>query len=566
MRRAEKRKVILSTNVAETSVTIDGVAAVIDSGLARLAGHSAWSGLPTLKIGKVSRASAAQRAGRAGRTRPGICLRLYTQSDHDNRPAFETPELLRSDLAEPLMAIKAAGVPMAAELSWLDPPPQEAVASAEALLRLLGASGEDGSLTDLGRRLLRFPLHPRLARLVVEAEKRGAAEEACELAALLGERDARLDRSTMRSGPSDPLEILEAAHGRRGARFERAARQLSRLCAPSQKRLSGAAIDEALQIALLAGFPDRVARRRRPGSDEFLLSAGGAATLARESVVRGAELIVAVEAEEQRQPGRPTGALIRQASAIEAAWLVDLLPDALREETDLRWNAEAERVEATWKLVYGEIAVEEERGGRGDPEKVAAVLAEAALAKGLRAFADPEELNRFVARVACAASWAPEAALPPLGEMELRAALQELCVGRRSFAELREVSLLDALRGKLSFEQQRLLAQVAPEQLLLPGGRKVRIEYAAGQAPWVESRLQDFCGLRQTPTVDRGRLSLVLHLLAPNKRAVQVTSDLAGFWERTYPAVRRELSRRYPRHQWPEDPRLPLPPRPPRRG
>jgi ATP-dependent helicase HrpB len=566
VRRADRRKVILSTNVAETSVTIDGVAAVIDSGLARLAGHSAWSGLPTLKVGKVSRASAAQRAGRAGRTRPGICLRLYTRQDHDNRPAYETPELLRSDLAEPLLAIKAAGARTSEELAWLDPPPREAVASAETLLRLLGASAKDGSLTDLGRRLLRFPLHPRLARLVVEAEKRGAAEEACELAALLGERDARLDRSTMRSGPSDPLEVLEVARRQRGARFERAARQLVRLCARSEKKVSPAEADEALQIALLAGFPDRVARRRRPGSDEFLLSGGGAATLARESVVRGAELIVAVEAEEQRQPGRPTGALIRQASAIEAAWLVDLLPDALREETDLRWNAEGERVEATWKLIYGEIAVEEERGGKGDPERVAAVLAEAALAKGPRAFAEAEELDRLVARVVCAAGWHPEAELPGLGEPEVRATLRELCVGRRSFAELREASLIEALRGRLSFDQQRLLDQVAPEQIQLPGGRRARIEYKAGQPPWVESRLQDFCGLRQTPAVDRGRVPLVLHLLAPNKRAVQVTSDLPGFWDRTYPEVRRELSRRYPRHQWPEDPRLPLPPRPPRRG
>jgi ATP-dependent helicase HrpB len=223
-------------------------------------------------------------------------------------------------------------------------------------------------------------------------------------------------------------------------------------------------------------------------------------------------------------------------------------------------------VEATWRLVYGEIAVEEERGGRGDPEKVAAVLADAALAKGFQAFAEPEELNRLIARVACAGSWHPEAALPALGDSELRAALQELCIGRRSFADLREVALLEALRGKLSFEQQRLLDQVAPEQLQLAGGRKARIEYTVGQPPWVESRLQDFCGLRQTPAVDRGRVPLVLHLLAPNKRAVQVTSDLAGFWERTYPAVRKELSRRYPRHQWPDDPRLPLPPRPPRRS
>ncbi len=559
VRPAGRRKVVLSTNVAESSITIDGVVAVVDSGLARVAGHSAWSGLPSLRVAKISRASAAQRAGRAGRTRPGACLRLYTRHDHDGRPAFETPEILRSDLAEPVLALLGAGAPDLAELQWLEPPPEEAVSAAFELLRRLGAV-EGEALTALGRRLLRFPVHPRLGRLLVEAEKLGVADSGCELAALLGERDARLDPSLARSGPSDPLELLESARGRHG-RWEQGARQLRRLCGARRSELPPAEADRALQKALLAAFPDRVARRRRPREPELLLCGGGAATLARESVVRDADFVVAVEAEAQRSGSR-SSVLVRSASAIEPDWLVDIVPDALREEEQVTWNAAGERVEATWRLLYGGIVIEEGPSGRGDPARVAAVLAEAALARGPRAFEDPDTLDRILGRVAFARERDPGAGFPTLGEPELREALVVLCEGRRSFAELREAGLAGVLGARLSPHQQARLAEIASEQVALPSGRKVRVGYAAGQPPWIASRLQDFFGLARGPSVDRGRVPLVLHLLAPNQRAVQVTSDLAGFWERTYPSVRRELSRRYPRHAWPEDPRTAAPPRP----
>ncbi|MHB8420709.1 MAG: ATP-dependent helicase HrpB [Myxococcales bacterium] len=560
VRPTERRKVILATNVAETSITIDGVAAVIDGGLARQAGHSAWSGLPTLKLGKVSRASAAQRAGRAGRTRDGVCLRLYTRHDHDGRPAYETPEILRADLAEPLLALKAAGVADAG-FEWFEAPPSPALAAAEELLRALGAAEASGVLTELGRKLARLPLHPRLGRLVVEAAARGAGESGCELAALLAERDVRADRATLHAGPSDPLELLASVRGRDASRIDRVARQLARLAGARDAKGSAAEREEALQVALLTAFPDRVARRRRPGADELLLCGGGAARLARESVVREAELVVAVDAEGGRAAGHGTTVLVRSASAIEPEWLVDLFPERVREEDQVTWDAAAERVRAASRLLYGQIAIEETAGARGDPGRVAAALAEAALAKGPRAFAPAEEVDRLIARVALARERHPEGRLPPLGEEELRAALAELCQGRRSFAELRDVSLLAAALGRLSHDQRRLLDEVAPEHVPLPSGRRAQVEYAAGRPPFLASRLQDFFGLRAGPAIDRGRLPLVLHLLAPNQRAVQVTDDLAGFWERTYPGVRKELSRRYPRHAWPEDPRVAPPPR-----
>ncbi|HYH84587.1 MAG TPA: helicase-related protein, partial [Pyrinomonadaceae bacterium] len=343
VRPAERRKLILSTNVAETSVTIEGVAAVVDSGLARVAGHSPWSGLPALKIARVSRASAVQRAGRAGRTREGRCLRLYTAQDFGARPAHETPEVQRLDLAESVLELRAAGVRDLREFDWFEPPSPDALDAADALLRRLGATDDAGRLTDAGRRMLRLPLHPRLARIVVEAESRGVGRPACTIAALISERDIRAgrvrlgasgdthtrdERDARAHGSSDLLELLDLftqaeAQGFAPERVRRldlepnAVRAVERVASHLVRQLARGAksshvkttagegsLTEAqereLLISILAGYPDRVARRRASGDSrargaELLLSGGGTAELAPESVVRRAEFLVAVD-------------------------------------------------------------------------------------------------------------------------------------------------------------------------------------------------------------------------------------------------------------------------------
>jgi ATP-dependent helicase HrpB len=603
VRPGPRRKVILATNVAETSVTIPGVVAVVDSGLARLASHSPWSGLPTLEVRKVSRASAAQRAGRAGRTGPGRALRLYTRHDHDARPEYELPEILREDLSEAFLALAATG---AADLEWLDAPPAPAAATARALLARLGATGGAGEITAVGRAMLELPVHPRQARLAVEAAARGAADAGALAAALLGERDVR-DRRLLEgsalpaTGPSDLLELAHVFEEAARARFEperlrrmglvpgavqaveRSRKQLvailrrmgrakptSTSSATSTSTSSSSSTtdprDHAILLATLAAYPDRVARRRGPGSDEIVLAGGGSARLDPSSVVREARLLVAVDAEERRGdrrgPGgaRPAEARVRVASAVTEDMLLDLFPAALRYEDALVWNAEAERVEAQERLLYDDLVLEESRAARPDPEAVAAVLAREALARGARAFAEEGALDRLAARVLFAATHAPDAALAPLDEGRLAEALRALCRDRRSFAELREADLPGALLAALEPRARAALERLAPERLTLPGGRSTRVHYEAGKTPWIESRLQDFFGLGAGPAVAGGRVPLVLHLLAPNGRAVQVTTDLAGFWERHYPAIRRELARRYPRHRWPEDPRTAEPP------
>ncbi|PYT18973.1 MAG: ATP-dependent helicase HrpB [Acidobacteria bacterium] len=488
---ADRRKVILSTNVAESSITIEGVTTVIDSGLARVAVDSPWTGLPSLDVRRISQASATQRAGRAGRTAPGRVIRLYTAEDFHRRPAADPPEILRRELSQIVLQLRALKID---SLDWLEPPPEPALAAANALLDRLGATAEMAEL----------PLPPRLAKLVLEAARRGAPEKGCAVAAVLsaGER-----------GSSDLLELAESdwqPHTRRV--FE----QLRRLI-PGRDRKG----DDAVLGSVLAAFSDRVARHRRDG--ELLLASGGSA---RFPGCRH-EFVVAIDIEERRDRGLP---LVRLAAPIEAEWLLDRAV----ERTTMEWNRSAERVEQVTALMYDQLVIDETRGPAPDSEETARLLAEKALETDIGNFVDRDALEDLRARAAFAG----------IG-IDVAAGLEELCRGRSSFAELASAGLLTALRPAR-------LDQIAPERLRLPGGRQVRVHYENGKPPWIESRMQDFFGMHETPRI--AGVPVVVHLLAPNRRPVQVTTDLAGFWGRLYPQVRRELSRRYPKHTWPEHP------------
>jgi ATP-dependent RNA helicase HrpB len=530
---ASRRKVILSTNVAETSITVPGVTSVVDSGLARIASHSPWSGLLTLAVARISRASAAQRAGRAGRLGPGRALRLYTRHDFESRPEHHPPEIERLDLAGTVLDLRACGLEPES-LRWLDPPPPAALELAKELLRRIGALDARGQATDLGRACARLPLHPRLARLAVEAASRGYRRDGCTAAAMLNEREARRNTTPAPTGLSDVLDLLDE---RRSAHIEQARAQLLRL-APPDGPAEGSR-DEAIRISVLAGFPDRVAKRR---GEEVVLASGGAAQLAPESAVREADLLVAVDAEERRARGRSRVA-VRIASAIEPEWLLDLHPDALHEETELIWEPARERVEVASRLLYDRLVLEETRRRPSVEEAPAAARILLEHADGTP---DPVQLSRLKARIALAAAHCPESGIERLSDAKVRAVLEDEARRTNSLRELREADLLGPLTPQG-------LDRFAPETVVLPGGRKLQIEYSEGQPPAVRSRMQDFFGLARGPSICNGRVPLTLHLLAPSGRAQQVTQDLAGFWERHYPAIRRELMRRYPKHAWPEN-------------
>jgi ATP-dependent helicase HrpB len=487
--RADRRKVILSTNVAESSITIEGVTAVIDSGLARVAIDSPWTGLPSLDVKRISQASATQRAGRAGRTAPGRVIRLYTAEDFHRRPAADAPEILRRELSQVVLQLRAMRID---RLEWLEPPPEAALAAANRLLDVLEASAE----------MAQLPLPPRLAKLVMEAARRGVPEKGCAVAAVLsaGER-----------GSSDLLTLVESDWQ---PQTRRVFDQLRRL-APGRDRTRD---DAAILQSVLAAFPDRVARRRR---DELLLSQGGSARL---PDCRH-EFVVAVDIEDRREKGLP---LVRLAAPIEPEWLLDRAAS----RTALEWNRGAERVEEVSALVYDQLVIEETRAPAPPSEEASKLLAAKALDVDVGRFVDREALDQLVARAAFANL-----------EMDVAATLTKQCIGKTSFGEI--TGVLAALRPPR-------IDTLAPEKMKLAGGRVVTVHYEAGKPPWIESRLQDFFGIRETPRI--GSTPVVVHLLAPNRRPVQVTRDLAGFWERLYPQVRKELSRKYPKHKWPEAP------------
>ena len=519
---AAQPKLILSTNIAESSVTIEGVSAVIDSGLARVASDSPWTGIPALHVQRVSRASADQRAGRAGRTGPGRVIRLFTAEDYHRRPDHDAPEIVRRELSQLCLQLEAMGIHDPRELAWHDAPPDVQIAAAESLLDILRARGEDAA------RMARLPLHPRLARLVIAAQARDASAAACSVAALLSSGQA-----------TKSIELHAAVEEEWSPATKAIYAQLRRIVRASASREAPA--PDALALSVLEAFPDRVAKKGSGG--QVLLSNGASATAAADLP----PFFVAIDIEECSDRPLP---LLRLACEIQPDWLLDLFPDRVIARSEVEWNRQSQRVDAVNALVYDKLVIDETRGGMPDPEAAARMLADKAWESGIGRFVDPETLEEFLARVEFASQ---HSSITRLDDAALRSALTRLCEGLRSFTQLK-----DAATGFLAALEREvdgtLLNNIAPARLHLSRGRQARVHYDRGKPPWIASRLQDFFGMRETPRVAGGKVPLVVQLLAPSQRPVQTTTDLAGFWERLYPQLRKELGRRYPKHKWPEDP------------
>jgi len=584
LRPSSQRKVVLATNVAETSITVDGVTAVVDSGAVRRLRFDPATGLDRLELGKISRASADQRAGRAGRQAPGICLRLWPAWEQATLPERETPEIARVDLAGPALQLLAWGEPDLAAFDWFERPDPAALATAILLLRQLGAIDNRG-VTALGRTMARLPVHPRLGRLLVEGQRHGRAREAALLAALLSERDpfprgprGAGPRRASRSDLLDRLDALEAFERRNAyegdlnagaARYVLRARdQLLELTKRELAAGGKEGTEDSLLRALLAAYPDRVARRREPRSPRGVMVGGRGVRLADESAVLEAPLFLCVELD-AGSSGTLSEALVRKASEVEPAWLP---AERLRTTVDLAFDESRDRV-AAWKRTRyedlgftGDLIIAEAEVPPPDAAETARVLAAAAAERLDRALPlDDPEVAAFLARVRSLADWMPELALPRFTDGELRDLLPALAAGRKSFAELRRAPLLDILHGALSYQQLEAVRREAPERLEVPSGSQIRIAYEPGKPPVLAARIQEMFGLAETPRVAAGRVPVLLHLLAPNGRPQQVTHDLRSFWENTYRQVRKELAGRYPRHAWPEDPWNAKPQRRPQR-
>ncbi len=567
-----RRKVILATNVAETSVTVEGVTAVIDTGLARILRFDPHVGLDRLRVTPIAQASAEQRAGRAGRTQPGVCVRLWSETSHRGRAAQTESEILRVDLAGAILQLLTLGETNLEHFPWLEPPPLAAVEQGIGLLRRLGVINEQG-VTALGHTMARLPLHPRLARLLLEGQRLGQPERVALAAALLSERDpfscsveelpgGSKPQWVSRSDVLDRVEsLMEYEKGRctgsaRGVLHRGAARhvllardQLLRSLPrhSTQPLTQRCSPEEGVLRALLAAFPDRLARRRKSGSRRGVMVGGRGVRLAASSGVLESELFLCIDVD-----AGTTETLVRQASAVQRDWLP---ADQLQTRTEVIFDAEQERVLAVRRLHFADLLLEETPAHFADEAQAAQVLLEAARTNLARVLPPAESpATGFLKRVRWLREWLPELNLPAFDEAELKAVLGWLVPRCRSFADLRRADWFSALQGKLTYDQQQVLAREAPERLEVPSGSRLALHYEPGRAPILAVRIQEVFGLRETPRLAAGRVRILLHLLAPNHRPQQVTEDLASFWANTYPLVRKELRARYPRHAWPEDP------------
>jgi ATP-dependent helicase HrpB len=601
--RYEARKIIVSTNVAETSLTIDGVTVVIDCGLARVARFDPHRGINTLLIEKISVASADQRAGRAGRTAPGVCVRLWTEREHGGRALQELPEVKRLDLSEVVLTLKASGIDDVGAFPWLEKPDAKGLERAEMLLADLGAihvvggeitnaktpnaketqteNSKAGKITEVGRKVLRFPVHPRYARMLIEADARGCVRPVALMAALTQGRSF-----LVRGVPKEVEEAREDTLGEehesdffllmRAWRFADKANysmdacrrlgihaQGSRAVGPlfeqfleiaqkegldvSEQRVDGVAVRKCV----LAGFSDQLAKRLDAGTLRCELVHKRKGTLARESAIQKAALLVAAEVSEIGGRGGEVNTLLNLVTAIEEPWLKELFPDDYVNATTVSYDESAKRVVARRERRFRDLVLESKASADEVPlDAAAALLTQQVLAGNLKLEAWDETVEQWIVRVNRLAEWFPELEVNPLTDADRATLVEQICYGELGYKDIRDKPVMPVLRDWLTAEQLAVIDEYLPEKLTMGNGRKSRITYTKEGPPVLSARIQELYGVEGKFTLGHGRVPVKIEVLAPNQRPIQVTDDLTNFWREQYPKVKAELSRRYPRHEW----------------
>ncbi|MCJ8168465.1 ATP-dependent helicase HrpB [Atopomonas sediminilitoris] len=564
---AGRRKVVLATNIAETSLTIDGVRVVIDSGLARVPCFDPASGMTRLATQRISRASSIQRAGRAGRLQPGVCFRLWSASQQEQLEAYSSAEIMQADLAPLALHLARWGVDAPRELLWLDPPPAAALAQARELLQALGAlsaQNQHWQLTAHGQRMATLPVHPRLAHMLLRAQAWGLGAVACELAALLAERDI------LRSREADLHLRLQALRGERNVpsaervalqRIKQLQRQYQQLLrdVPVEAAVANREDEQWLAVLLAQAYPDRIAQRRGEGLS-YRLSNGRAAVFAEaDNLAKSAYLVVANLGSRQGQREER----IYLALALPASAFADALADLKTQHEVLEWDERAGELRAERQTRIGSLLLASEPLPHLDDAARGQALLALVRKRGLALLSWPEELQQWRARVGLLRelelAQQGQSQWPDVSDAALLASLEHwllpyLAPVKRlaHFAQLDTSAMLHTL---LPWPLPKQLDELAPRSISVPSGSTVRLDYSESP-PVLAVRLQELFGLEQTPSIAGGRLPLKLHLLSPARRPVQVTQDLASFWLNGYPEVKKDLKGRYPKHYWPDDPRV----------
>jgi ATP-dependent helicase HrpB len=576
--RYEKRKVVVATNVAETSITIDGVRLVIDSGLARIARYDPNRGINTLLIEKISQSSADQRAGRAGRTAPGVCMRLWSREEHGHRAVQELPEVKRLDLAEVVLTLKASGIQDLRKFRWLEAPDERSLAHAEELLQDLGALDKNNSITATGRKMLAFPLHPRYARMLLAAQEYGCVHQAALVAAFTQGRDLLLrnvDRDTHSAredllgekASSDFWMLMRAwtyalknqfrldacrklgIHAVTARQVGPLLEQFLRIAGREGLDVTPREVpDAALQKCILIGFSDRVARRLDQGTLRCELVHDRRGVLARESVVQKSRLFVVAEVREVE--GRDVNTILSLATAIEIEWLRELFPGDMESDMHVQFDATQKRVVAAELLKFRGLALSARRIDPPPADAAARILADEIIAGRLPLPHWDHSVEQWLARLNFLCVHYPELQLPPLLADDKKHIIEQLCHGAVSHKEIKERDVKPLVMSWLSTAQRELLDKHAPERLTLANGRTPKVNYEDGKTPFISLRIQELYDVTQTPKIAMGRVPVTVHILTPGMKPIQVTQDLASFWREHYPKIKSELARKYPKHFW----------------
>ena len=578
--RYDKRKVVVATNVAETSLTIDGVRLVIDSGLARVARYDANRGINTLLIDKISQSSADQRAGRAGRTAPGVCMRLWSREEHSHRAVQELPEIKRLDLSEVVLTLKASGVDDLQKFRWLEKPDEVSLTHAEELLADLGALDKNKSITPIGRKMLAFPLHPRYARMLLAAQEYGCVYQACLVAALTQGRDlllrncgkevdsAREDLLGEKAG-SDFWILMRAWSFAFNNQFRVDACRKLGIHAVTAKQVGplfdqflriaksegldtkpNEVKDENLQKCILIGFSDRVARRMDQGTLRCELVHGRRGVLARESIVQDSPIFVAAEIREIEGRDREVNTILSLGTTIEVEWLRELFPDDIKSDLHVQFDAQQKRVLAAELLRFRDLALAAKRIDPPPADAAAKLLADEILAGRLLLPNWDHHVEQWLARLNLLCKECADLQLPNISDDDKKSIIEELCHGAVSYKDIKEREVKPIVMLWLSQSQRELLDKHAPERLTLPNGRTPKVNYENGKSPFISLRIQELYDVNQTPKIALGRVPVTVHILTPGMKPIQVTQDLASFWREQYPKIKSELARKYPRHLW----------------
>ncbi|MHA6484267.1 ATP-dependent helicase HrpB [Paenibacillus sp. strain BS8-2] len=544
-----KRKIVLATSIAESSLTVAGVRIVVDSGQMRISRFSPRTGMSRLETVPVSKASADQRRGRAGRLAPGICYRLWSEEEQRYLPEQGKPEIEETDLASLVLELAVWGIRNPAELDWLTPPPAPAYEQAATLLQALGAMSLAGFPTEEGKRICLLGLHPRLGSMLLRSAELGAEHVASELAALISERDILpAERNPDMSLRLAALRKL-SGHDAVAQRILQQAEQWRRIISTGEKMSSNESSPSIGRLLAFA-FPDRIAQRR--GDGRYLLANGRGAVMATDHPLAQLPYIVVCEIDDAGNEAR-----IRVAEGISYAEIERGLTTFLRREDTVDWDSSAKAVRALSRLKLGAITLQEKPQQDADPETIADALLRAIRERGLSMLPMSRQANGLLGRIRLMSGGAGTE-WPDASEEQLLATLDDWLkphiYGIRKESELQRLNMLDIVEGLLTWKQRQELDVEVPTHYVVPSGSRIPIDYSEPQSPVLAVRLQEMFGLRETPRIARGTLTLTLHLLSPSQRPVQVTRDLASFWESAYFEVKKDLKGRYPKHVWPDNP------------